>query len=357
MYPKEEFKPSGKVWEYAFGDYFYKLHADSANRGIVQYSSLPKDANTFDFRRAYLGHDYNISEKFSTEFILAYEGQTLSDNSRTVFIKSANLRWKKIYKNADLVFGLQPTPCWSFITEKLYGYRSIEKTIFDIRKHSSSADLGIGLQGKLNEKGDYGYNFFVANGTGAKPENDRYKKVYGEVYAKFLDQKLIFDLYADWERASLLPMYHKSKTSFKFAVIYKTDAFTVGVEAFEQLHQNFEIHTDTTAMKTDTGDIAQMGISVFTTVRIIKEKLNFFARFDSYNPDLNFNSDWIYSSGANPNTEMSVFAGFDFTPHKNVHIMPNVWYNAYTSRVKNISGLAKSDNDLVARITLYYIFK
>ena len=70
---KPEFKPSGKVWGYAFGDYYYKVHADSANRGALNYSGMAKDANAFEFRRIYLGYDYNISEKISTEFLLSYE--------------------------------------------------------------------------------------------------------------------------------------------------------------------------------------------------------------------------------------------------------------------------------------------
>src|ERR1051326_5209308 len=81
--PKEEFKPSGKIWGYAFGDYYTKLHADSLNRGNAQYSGIPKDLNAFDLRRVYLGYDYNISEKFSTDLLVSHEGQTLSDGTRT----------------------------------------------------------------------------------------------------------------------------------------------------------------------------------------------------------------------------------------------------------------------------------
>jgi len=58
---KEEFKPSGKLWGYTFGDYAYKLHADSAQRGSLQYSKLPKNHNSFNFRRIYLGYDYQFT--------------------------------------------------------------------------------------------------------------------------------------------------------------------------------------------------------------------------------------------------------------------------------------------------------
>ena len=46
----KDFKPSGKVWGYVFGDYYYKVHADSLNRGNTQYSNIAKDKNFFEFR-------------------------------------------------------------------------------------------------------------------------------------------------------------------------------------------------------------------------------------------------------------------------------------------------------------------
>jgi hypothetical protein len=170
---RAEFKPSGKVWGYAFGDYAYKVHADSLNRGNTQYANTPKNYNSFEFRRIYLGYDYNISEKFAAEFLLSYEGTTLSDNAtRTIFIKAANIRWKGFFKNADLVFGQSSTPSFSQTSEKVWGYRSIEKTVFDMRKTASSSDLGLALLGKFNDAGTLGYHFMVGIGTAQKMECD-----------------------------------------------------------------------------------------------------------------------------------------------------------------------------------------
>ena len=94
---KVEFKPSGKLWGYAFGDFLYKAHTNSFNMSNTQYASTPKDFNSLEFRRIYLGYDYDISEHFSTQLLLAYEGTSLSsDGNRSVYIKIANLRWKNI---------------------------------------------------------------------------------------------------------------------------------------------------------------------------------------------------------------------------------------------------------------------
>src|SRR5580698_6008272 len=63
---------SGRIWGYVFGDFYYKSHSDSLNRGgNNQYTGIPQNRNAFQFRRLYLGYDYNISSKFSTELLLA----------------------------------------------------------------------------------------------------------------------------------------------------------------------------------------------------------------------------------------------------------------------------------------------
>jgi hypothetical protein len=357
---KTEFKPSGKLWSYAFGDYYMKLHADTLGRGKTQYANVPKDQNAFEFRRVYLGYDCSLSEKFSTEFLLSYEGTTLTDGvTRTFFLKAANIRWKKILPNTDLIFGQTSTPAFPGTTEKAWGYRSIEKTILDMRGICSSNDLGLSLQSKLisNDNTELGLNLMVGNGTAQKLELDRFKKMYAGLYALVLKKKLLLDLYGDYNREQLSP-FHKSRMTMKFAVAYISDAITVGVETFNQVQENYVANADSlTAVRVDTLNGTAFGVSLFTRGQIIKDKLNFMARFDMYDPDTGYDPDKFYFSGSSPVTEMFITAGLDYMPVKNVHIMPNVWYNAYSNRTKNATGLVKADNDLVARLTLWYIFK
>lgn len=355
----KEFTPStrgGKVWGYVFGDYYYKLHADSTNRAS-QYSNQPADMNGFELRRAYLGYDYNFSEKFSAEILLSHEGNKNADNTRAVFLKSANVRWKNIFKNTDLVIGESSTPAWPMLTEKIWGYRSVEKTTMDMRGAGSSTDIGVSLQGKLDEKGNFGYNIMAGNGTGTKFEIDRFKKFYGDVYAKFWNQKIIVDAYGDYERTQLSP-YHKSKMTWKAALAYQTEKITVGTEVFQQTLENNSIYTEPpSSSKIDTVDAVATGISFYSRGIILKDKLEFFARYDIYNPDTKFISDNTYSGYSAYNTEMFMTAGFDYTPVKNIHIIPNIWYNSYHSRKNGVVGLAKDDYDMVGRLTFHYIFK
>ena len=191
---------TGRLWGYAFADYYYKGHADTLNRGGGnQYTSIPKNRNAFQIRRVYLGYNYNISSKFSAELLLAAEngatsGEALTDNKLAFYVKLANLRIKDVWKGTDLVLGQVATPGFPMSSEPIWGYRSIEKTIIDIRG-TPSYDLGATLQGKFDPaNGNFGYDVMVGNGTGAKPEGDKYKWFYGDVWGKFLDKKL----YVNW---------------------------------------------------------------------------------------------------------------------------------------------------------------
>ncbi len=367
---KAEFKPSGKVWGYVFGDYAYKPHADSLKRGATSYSALPKDYNSFNLRRVYLGYDFNISERFTTTIVLAHESgvesntttdpSLTSDSKRSVYIKYANLTWKNVIPRANLVIGQQVTPTFATMSEKIWGYRSIEKTIADMRSPltaSSSTDLGVGLFGKFDKNENFGYDVLVANGNGARLENNNFKKVYTSLYAWLWDKKIVIQANYDYDRTGLTHNDHTSRTMMKAFVAYQTEPITVGVEAYMETLENNDIHTSATTGIRDTTNGSSIGLSVFVRGRIIKDKLNFFARYDYWNPDTKYSNNDTYTSGGAVNTEQFITAGLDYTPHKNVHVMPNVWFDGFTDRAKNVTGRTKSDYDVVARVTFYYLFK
>lgn len=366
------FKPGGKLWGYVFGDYYYKAHSDSFNRGgSNQYTGIEQGRNAFQIRRAYLGYNYDISPKFSAELLLAAEdnittksgvtsGDLLSDNKLSFYIKLANIRWKNIWKGTDLIVGQVSTPAFSLLIEPTWRYRSIERPIADIRR-TPSFDLGAALQGKFDPaKGNFGYNIMVGNGTGARPENDKYKWFYGDVYAKFFDQRLIVDLYADYQRLNWTSSWHHSRSMIKGFVAYTTPQITIGAEAFiNRLHKD-NIATEIATSKVDTLSVNAKGLSVFMHGLIIKDKLRYFARFDSYNPNDKINNRFFNkyigntSNYNDPSTkEQFITVGLDYTPVKNVHFMPNIWYNKYINQGYDAKN---NSHDLVYRITFYYVY-
>ncbi|HEY8895895.1 MAG TPA: hypothetical protein VIM79_13810 [Niastella sp.] len=370
--PDTSFKPSGKLWGYTFADYYYKAHADSLNRGGAnQYSNIEKGRDAFQIRRIYLGYNYEIHPKFSAEFLLAAEdnnvtrtlqptGDLLTDNKLTVYIKLANLRWKNIWKGTDLVVGQMATPAYALLAEPIWGYRSIERTITDIRR-VPSFDLGAALQGKFDPgKGNFGYDLMISNGTGARPEGDKFKWLAGDIYAKLLDKKLVLQLYADYQRMNWTKGFHHARSMLKGFASYVTPGITAGAEAFYSYGRQDVVGFYGTV--NDTISARSRGISLFVRGNIIKDKLLFFARGDWFNPDVNYNEQ-LYegykalTSTFEPNNKENFFtAGVDFMPVKNVHFMPNIWYNRYSSERHDATGREKHDYDLVYRITFYYIY-
>ena len=235
------------------------LHNDSLNRGgNNQYSGIPKGRNEFQFRRIYLGYDYNISQKFSAELLLAAEdnfpafnapssaaqsGDLITNNKLAFFIKLANIRWKNIWKGTDLIVGEQATPSFPLLSERIWSYRSVERTIADIRR-TPSYDLGVGLQGVFDPKTkNFGYDILVANGTGDKPAGSSFKWFYGDVYHYFFDKKIVVDLYADYQRLNWQPSWHHDRQMLKGFIAYTTPALTIGVEGYI----NSNIRNDTKA--------------------------------------------------------------------------------------------------------------
>ncbi len=379
---------SGRIWGYVFGDYYAKAHSDSANRGgSNQYSGIPTNRTAFQFRRIYLGYDYNITNKFSAELLLAAEdnfptgnptsntavaanttasgaGDLTADGKLTFYIKLANIRWKNIWNGTDLIVGEQATPAFPLLSEKIWNYRSVERTISDIRR-TPSYDLGAGLQGKFDPKtANFGYDLLVGNGSSAKPESDNFKWFYGDVWAMFFDKRLVLDLYGDYERLNWVSTWHHSRQMIKGYIAYNTPAVTVGVEGFINNLKNDNFATKI-AGGVDTMSVQSKGISFYVHGNIVPNRLRFFARYDMYSPDNKINNSVFSkyvgntSSYNDPVTkENFITAGLDFTPAKNVHFMPNIWYNGYKGQQSAAIDGSKlhKDYDMVYRMTFYFVF-
>jgi hypothetical protein len=370
------FSPSGKFNAQFFGDYFVKMHADSLGRGSGQYSgggattpNVPKTANDMQLRRVYLGYNYDISRSISTEFLLAYEegnvatGATLdAAGERSVYMKLANIRFKNVYSNADVIFGAQATPAYTATSEVAWGYRSIEKTLTDKNGLIKSSDLALALRGAFNDAKEYGYDLMIGDGQGQKLPNvlsvqAKNKKLYVDLWGKFMDKKIWVQAYFDDQQTQDLPI-SKATSTLKFFVGYVTTPLTVGAELVMQTNTNAVADSNFSTQKQETVDSKPFGFSVFATAQIIENSLNAFARFDSFDPDNNYvNSGVKYSTagyGSTLSKETFITAGLDWTPYKNVHIMPNIWYDGYSNKNSNLTDKKLSDNDIVPRITFFY---
>jgi hypothetical protein len=379
-------KPVRRIWGYAFGDFYYNAHADAANRGPeTNYNSVPTYRNAFQFRRIYLGYEHDITKKFTAEVLLASEpnantavsgttaisgSDNLADNKMAFYIKNFDLRWKGVWSGTDFVIGEMLTPGFPMLTEKIWGYRSIERTISDFHR-TNAYDVGASLQGVFDPKTkNFGYNILIANNSAgssasllpaSNPASGFYKAFYGDVYAKFLNQTLIFDLYADYMKtaAATYLVGGQSRNMLKGFVAYTTPKITFGLEAYTQKIANGVTNTTTKASE----DARVEAISIYTHGAIYKDKLGFFARYDGYNPDNNYNAADTYTVNTNlpaysPSAKEHFYTmGLDFTPAKSVHFEPNLWMIQYKDqRDPSATGYIPDSHVLVYRLTFFYIF-
>ena len=368
------FKPGGKLWGLAYGDFAYKAKADTLNRGGQnQYAGIKENQSMFQIRRLYLGYDYEINRKFEAAFLLAVEdnqtttatpipvtsGDLLSDNKLGMFVKLANVKWKSLLPGVDVSIGEMYTPACVLTSEVMWDYRCIERTVSELRR-TPAWDLGAAISGKPynTKQTEIGYHLMVGNGTVSRPENDAFKTFYGDVYAKVLNKKVVIDLYADYTKLNWTATWHHDRSMVKGMVAYTTPKFTVGAEAFMNSLMNDNIANEV-AGKTDTITTKAMAFSVFARGRIYKDILGFFIRYDNYDPSSN-NDNTKYlrytpqTKTYDPNTKEQFFtAGIDYSPISKIHIMPNVWYNAYENagHVANYNAY-----DLAYRLSIYYVY-
>jgi len=390
--PDTAWHPQRRLWGYAFGDLYFNAHADAGNRGAENmYNGVPTYRNAFQFRRMYLGYDYEITKKFKAEVLLASEpnantgvngttsiqnGDNLVDGKMAFWIKNFNLRVREIWPGTDFVIGEMSTPGFALneagtngpttLSETTWSYRSIEKTITDIHKNNSY-DVGAALQGTFDPATkNFGYVFMIGNNStssllsAANANTGFYKIFYGDIWGKFADKHLLVDIYADYAKTApaTFAIPGQEHNMYKIFASYTTKPVTVGVEAYTQ---KFASGVTNTATKTPE-DATAKGFSIWLRGAIVKN-LNYFARFDSYNPDNDFNAADSYTANTNygsynPTVKEKFYTfGLDFNPTKNVHFEPNVWLVDYKDqRDPSTTGYVAPDHNLVYRLTFFYTF-
>jgi hypothetical protein len=292
------------------------------------------------------------------------------------FIKNMNLRVRDIWTGTDFVIGEMSTPGFALnepgtngpvsLSETTWGYRSIEKTITDFHKNNSY-DVGAALQGTFDPATkNFGYVLMVGNNTQASllsatnPNTGFYKIFYGDLWGKFLNKKLYVDLYTDYARTApaTVVIPGQEHNMFKIFASYNTKPIILGVEAYTQ-----KIASGVTNSTTKLPEDATVtGFSIWARGPIAKN-WNYFARFDTYNPNTDFNAADSYSVNTNygsynPTTKEQFYtAGIDYNPTKNVHFMPNFWLVNYTDqRNSTTTGYVAPDHTLVFRFTFFFTF-
>ena len=345
--------PRGTISGHVFGDAYYNLVGDpnhaydagGADLGKANIDNtgkpITRDLNGVQIRRLYFQLDNDLSVRYSTRFRLEVDSKSLtSDGKIGVNAKAAYLKAKSVIPRGDVYFGLLGTPIWEN-EEEFWGYRSIEKSLGDFRALGTAADLGVELKGFADGGHRFGYVAMIGDGTGQKPEADRYKKYYFGLPVRLGDFRL--EPYVDYENVRLnlkdlaapidsVPGNYDRATYRLFAG-YEFRRVALGVTALERVN-----HWPTGPNREPRGLSVVARGTARPTVAV-------FARFDHWQSDHNL---------ANRVDSQLWIAGLDWQPFKDVHVMPNVEATQYI-RVGNPASVP-AHHDLQARITLYYKF-
>lgn len=342
----------GKISGYMTGDYFYNAVRDTGISTLTNVANGGKqDLHGFQFRRIYFTYDNDISENFTSRFRLeADQSANASDGKIGVFVKDAYLTWKNIFDGSDLTFGIQPT----MVIENAdadWGHRFLEKTILDLRGIVSSRDIALSLKGKFDSDGVFKYWVMIGDGSGNKPETDKYKRFYAHLQynpVKNLSVTLYGDLKSKPSVSNFLDSSIGEKisnNSLTYALLlgYKEkDKFSIGAEGFYNTIQNevryFSSHPDAQKPKDQNG----MGVSFFGSYNF-SQQLSVVGRFDYFDP--NTNTDFKGDS-----RNWFIFS-LNYKPVDKVTISPNVIVETYEA----INGRSIAAS-VTPRITIYYSF-
>ncbi len=284
-----------KISGLAYVDYAYVLASPTDGQ---------KGDNGFGYRRLYLTTDYKLSDTFSGRARLeANDGSTTAQGRPAPFVKDLYLTWKNVWgEGHDLVAGISSPPSFT-VAEKVWGYRSLEKTIMDRNKIVSSRDFGVAAKGRLGDALRYG--LMAANNNGVAGEDDRHKRLYGQLEWHPSEQ-LALTLGGDY--AGYGDERRNGATLNAFAG-YTTDAFRLGAEGFFN-----RIRLDDPPAKALAADADELvGLSLFAAARLA-DAWEAVARFDQVERDL---------AGA-ASRESFFLAGLAYQPHPQVRVIPNV---------------------------------
>lgn len=336
----------GKISGEAFIDYFYNISRDSAQIKLLNTALKgTKDFNGFEFRRVTFTYDYDFSSKFQSR--VRFEGiqSTSSGNSVNVFVKDLSLKWKNIFDGNDLIFGIQPPPSYE-VSEGFWQFRSLEKTIMDLRNIASSRDMGVALKGKLDDQGFLNYWVTFANNSNLGPETDKYKRAYAHINIA-PTKNMNITLYSDYKFRSKISQVNSSNqrvslsndviTSAAFIGIRDVD-YSCGVEGFLQITRNG--YSTTNSNQTNYSNLNGFGLSVFGNYNIIDD-INLLGRFDYFDPNSKVDFD----------SRNFIIFGLSFLAEKNIRIIPNVIFETYEKNKTDTIEPAIS-----GRLTVHFIY-
>ncbi|HSQ35525.1 MAG TPA: porin [Candidatus Binatia bacterium] len=310
---------------YAFGDYYFVLDHHKEN---------VKDQNGFWLRRVYLTYESDISDKLKARARLEFNStgnfSTTAANI-TPYLKDAYISYQyaPLHK---LTVGIQDSLAFANI-EKFYGYRHLEKTMFDLYKVRSSRDFAIDFSGAFDTAKKFNYSVQYGNYSGNKNETDKYKQVGARFFVN-VTPKLMVEVNGDISTVSGV----KTSTLIQGFIGYKDDWGRLGVNYGQEM------------VKEDNKDDVNFGVFSAFAVAKLGKKFEAVARYDmSMDPQLHGQGDYLLIEKGYK-TNLAIL-GLAWNIHPKFQIMPNIKMVSY----KENNGV-KPASDTYFNLTWYYQF-
>lgn len=245
-------------------------------------SDSPKlERDGFSLERVYLTAIGNITENVSTKATLNVNPG--ANKYKSMYVKYGYATYKVAGGALKMSVGQQATP-WVGFVEKAWQYRAIQKVLPDRAKVLSSADLGLGMSGKLPaQMGEIVVQ--VINGPGYKnkngnEENNFQKDIAGRLTVKPMPssdalQGLAISVGAENQNAE-----GEDDLAVSGLLHFKHSFLSLGVEVLNVLGK----------ATTDKFGVSGFGDIGLTMVEPLKN-LGFLFRYDTCDPDKNSDND------------------------------------------------------------------
>lgn len=296
-----------------FGDYYTAVsHHDERVEGM----------NGFWIRRANVVFDRGLSEQLSARLRLEalQPGDFRTNATLETYIKDAYVRYRHT-PALEVILGLSTAPFLE-TSERLWGYRAVERIPIDLHRLASTRDLGVAV---LGTHGRMRYHVQAGNGAGLGSETNEGKKVSGS-FGLNPTAATIVELYADFEDRPGAT----NRSTVQALAGFQNERFRTGAHYVRQMRDN-----------ADDFDVASL-FGVWN----LSPRFALLGRVDV--ADANPEGAQIAYLQLDPTRDSMLFiAGVDWKLHKNLSIIPNAELVTYEDG---------GDDDLFARVTFNFTF-
>ncbi len=296
-----------------FGDYYAAVsHHDPRVEGM----------NGFWLRRGYLTFDRAISDQLAARlrFEVNSPGDFRSNTTLEPFIKDLYLRYRSS-PSFEAYLGLIPTPSYDNV-ERVWGYRTVEKTPLDLQRVVATRDTGISA---IGTHGRMRWHVQAGNGSSTGSETNEGKRI-GGAFSLAPTASTVVEVYADYEDR---PGATNRATVQGFGGI-ANDRFRAGVQYAHQSRENAD----------------DFAVASLFGIWNLNPRLSLLGRIDRQ--DANPEGAQIAYLQLDPTRESTLFiAGADWKLAKNLSVIPNAEFVTYDEG---------GEDDLFARVTFAFTF-